>query len=268
MGNFTAVGDIGRVGISAVLTFIVVYIGWRTTAYLYALAAMLLGLVCYFFLLHHKSDIVSPKSSPQGIDVPLWQLITQKRFIFSVSASFFDSFAGSSLYIFLPFLLLKRGIDPAFLGLFAATFFVGSFLGKIVLGKFVDKIGNSQVFIMSEITMAICIFFLANSTSIYLISALSIVLGIFTKGTVPVLQTMLAESVTHHENLEKAFGFNALIASIAATLAPLLLGIIADKMGIVAAFNIMALMVGLAIIPAIGFYLTRPKTNFIANHVQ
>jgi len=32
LGNFTAVGDIGRVGIAAVITFIITYVGWRYTA--------------------------------------------------------------------------------------------------------------------------------------------------------------------------------------------------------------------------------------------
>jgi MFS transporter, FSR family, fosmidomycin resistance protein len=35
MGNFTAIGDIGKMGISSVLTFIIVYAGWSTERLLF-----------------------------------------------------------------------------------------------------------------------------------------------------------------------------------------------------------------------------------------
>src|ERR1035441_8314644 len=135
------------------------------------------------------------------------------------------------MYVFLPFLLLKRGISPAFLGTFTAAFFVGNFFGKTALGRFVDKFGSTKVFVLSELLMAVFIFLLANSTAPILIIGCSAVLGVFTKGTVPVMQAMVSESVEHHGNFEKAFGVVAFGTSTAVTIAPLLLGYISDRLG-------------------------------------
>jgi MFS family permease len=255
MGNFTAIGDVGRIGISAALTFIVVYIGWKVTSILYAIVAITAGVGFYFALLSQNTAIAVKEHKPA--EMTMWQIVKNSRFIFATSSAIFDSFASSSLYVFLPFLLLKKGISPAFLGSFTAAFFAGNFLGKTFLGRFVDKIGNARVFIFSEFLMAAFIFFLANSSSVYLIIGCSIALGIFTKGTVPVLQTMISESAEHHGNYEKTFRVSAFTSSVATTIAPLLLGFISDKVGIVTAFNVMAVTAVIATIPAFGFHLSK-----------
>lgn len=181
-----------------------------------------------------------------------------KRYVLAVSAGALDSFASASLFVFLPFLLLKRGVSSAFLGTFTAAFFIGNFFGKTVLGRFVDKFGNSKVFIASELLMAVFIFALANSTALYFIVACSVILGVFTKGTVPVQQTMITESVEHHGNFEKAFGLGAFVSSSAITAAPIILGYTSDKLGIVAAFNVMAVVALTAVIPAIWYFVATP----------
>lgn len=258
MGNFTAIGDLGRIGITALLTFIVIRLGWRSTSLLFSLLVFLLVVASYFFLKKNNHDKIAEKTHDK-VDLTLWKIVKEKKFILASCISFFDCFASSSLFVFLPFLLLKRGVSPAYLGSFAAAFFIGNFLGKSLLGKFVDKLGNSKVFIISELIMACFIFFLANSISFYLIIICSIILGVFTKGTVPIVQTIVTESVEHHGNFEKAFGFNSLIASIASTIAPLLLGLVADRWGIVISFNTMACAAIIAIIPAIGFHFAKTK---------
>lgn len=260
MGNFTAIGDVGRVGISAALSFVVVYLGWRFTAMVYALVA--LGLAGIFsWWLRSRSETIAAAETPVT-PLKLREIVRNRRYVLAVSTAMMDAFASSSLYIFLPFLLLKRGVSPAFLGTFTAVFFVGNFMGKMLLGRFVDKSSGARVFIVSELLMAMFIFLLANSTPLYVIVLCSLVLGAFTKGTLPVLQTMISESVEHHGNFEKAFGMSALTAGISITLAPLTLGVVSDHAGIVTAFNVMAGVALCATVPAVGYALARRR--FIA----
>lgn len=252
MGNFTSIGDVGRVGISTVLTFIVVYIGWRYTTMIYAIIALVAALIFYLFFLSKSESIETKQKSVSKIR--LKEIITHKRFLFAATANFLDTIASNALFIFLPFLLLKRGVNPAFLGSFAAAFFIGNFLGKRMLGRFVDKVGNAKVFIIADFLMALFIFFLANSTSFIIIIICSVILGIFTKGTVPVLQTMISESAEHHGDFEKTFAINEMLGSTAQTIAPVFLGFISDRFGIIFAFNIMTLFAIIAIIPAFAFH--------------
>ncbi len=259
MGNFTAIGDVGRIGISAALSFIAVAIGWRQTALLYAGGAIVMAVGSYHFLVS-RADRVEVKER-HATPMSLWQIIKNKRYVLAMSTGALDSFASASLYVFLPFLLLKRGISPALLGSFTAAFFVGNLFGKTALGRFVDKFGNSKVFIASELLMAGFIFLLANSTATLLIVICAVVLGIFTKGTVPVVSTMVSESVDHHGNFEKAFGLSAFITSVAITAAPLALGVVSDKLGIVAAFNVMAGVALVAVIPAVAFFFVKQQVS-------
>jgi len=258
IGNFTAIGDIGRIGISAAASFIAVGIGWQQTAMLYAAGAILLGLGATRFL--RGRDAIEIKDH-QPTAMTLWQIVRNRRLLLAFAAAALDSFASASLYIFLPFLLLKRGIDPALLGTFTAAFFAGNFFGKTLLGRLVDRLGNATVFIVADALMALFIFVLATATAAWLIIACSIVLGIFTKGTVPVLQTMMAEAVEHHGNYEKTFGLGALITGVAIAVAPIVLGIVSDHSGIVTAFTIMAATALLAVVPGVVYALIRtPKT--------
>jgi MFS transporter, FSR family, fosmidomycin resistance protein len=259
IGNFTAIGDVGRIGISAALSFVAVSIGWQQTAIAYAVIVLFVAFGFYRFLIARADTIAAKEHKPTHMS--LWQIAKNKRYVLAVSAGALDSFASASLFVFLPFLLLKRGVSPAFLGTFTAAFFIGNFFGKTVLGRFVDKFGNSKVFIASEFLMAAFIFALANSTALYLIVLCSLVLGVFTKGTVPVQQTMVTESVEHHGNFEKAFGLGAVVSSSAITAAPIILGYASDKLGIVAAFNIMAVVALIAVIPAVWYFIATPNRN-------
>jgi predicted MFS family arabinose efflux permease len=256
MGNFTAIGDVGRIGITSGITFLIAYIGWRTSTLIQAGVA----LVLFFWLFHFVMNKHEEKTEVKNVHVSIKEFIKNKKFLFSTIAGFFDSFASSGLFIFLPFLLLFRGVDPKILGSFTAAYFVGNFLGKSVLGRLADKFSTTTVFIISEILMAIFIIVLANTPSFFIIIVSSVILGIFTKGTTPIVQTMVSESVEHHGNYEKAFGLKMLVSGAGSALAPLALGFLSNKYGVVSAFNMSAVFALVAIIPAIGFKFNKSET--------
>lgn len=54
MGNFTAIGDVGRIAIATALSFIVVVIGWQQTAVLYAVIALIVDAIFYYFFCKPK----------------------------------------------------------------------------------------------------------------------------------------------------------------------------------------------------------------------
>jgi MFS family permease len=124
-------------------------------------------------------------------------------------------------------------------------------LGKSILGRFVDRYGHAKIFIISEIGMSVCCIVLAFSTTLSIILISSVILGIFTKGTVPVLATMLSRTVEHHASYERAFAINAFFTGIASTLAPTLLGYASQTKGITFAFLLSALCALLATLPAV-----------------
>lgn len=261
MGNFTAIGDVGRIGIAAALSFLAVAIGWQQTAVLYAVVALAAAAFFYRYLFGRTARATPKEHEGQAQQLSFWQILKNKRYVLTLCSAAFDGFASSSLFVFLPFLLLERNIAPALLGAFTATFFVGTFFGKAVLGRFVDKLGSARVFIAAELLMAVVIYLLAGATALPLIIVCSVILGVFTKGTLPVLQSMVSESVEHHGNYEKAYGLESFVSSIGLAVAPIVLGLVSDKFTIVAAFYVMAAAALLAALPAILFSLSGRRSG-------
>ncbi|KKP61472.1 MAG: Arabinose efflux permease family protein [Candidatus Roizmanbacteria bacterium GW2011_GWA2_34_18] len=188
-----------------------------------------------------------------------------KKFILALIINFFDNLASSALFIFLPFLLIKKGINPSILGAFTSAFFLGNLIGKMGLGRLTDKFKNTKVFIVAELFMVIFILLLAYSNSIFFIIVFSIILGSLTMGTTPIRTTMITETNEHHGSYEKAFGISSFVASISSALAPIILGYVADLYGIINSFNLTAIFALFAVISA---YFYSQQKNLFKNLVS
>jgi FSR family fosmidomycin resistance protein-like MFS transporter len=253
MGNFTAIGDIGRVGLSAGVTFLITGIGWRFTAEIYGLVALGAFIFLYFFY-RNKNEMIHIAKKSSKADFGL--LFKNKRLMLASFAGAIDTFASASLFVFLPFLLLAKHIEPAILGTLTAAFFIGNFVGKAGLGRVVDKIGNIKVFIVADILMAVFIVVLTAVNSVFVIAVVAVILGALTKGTVPVAATLISDAI-EGDNHEHGFGVASFIDNIAAASSPIILGFVSDKYGVSQAFTISALVALIAVIPVFLYASTK-----------
>lgn len=246
MGSFTAIGDIGRIGISAGVTLLISLVSWRNTALLYGIIPIIL--VIGLIVITKKNSLWNEKEIQSE---KVHGLHCNVQFILAIISSFIDSLASSSLFVFIPFLYILRGASTALLGSLSGAFFIGNMLGKIISGKITDVFGSNKVFITSEIIMAGLLTVLSITESIPLMAAISVLLGAVTKGTVPVLNTIIANSVSDKRLIDKAFGIGSFVNGVAAVIAPLLFGIIIDKLGIARVFQVSAYFAVIATIPLI-----------------
>ena len=254
MGIFAATGDIGRIAFAAAVTFIIGLTSWRFTSFLYGIAALFLFLFCFIYALRRNDG--NKGTASKGKKKLDYSILKKKAFGLSNVASFLDSFANASLFIFIPFLLTFRGIDAAFIGVFTSVFFVGNLLGKVIMGRLTDRVKEEYLFIGCECCIFIALIILALSPSAVIISLLALILGFFTKGTVPIVSTMIAQSVGETE-YEAAYSINSFSTSIANTLAPLFFGLLADILGVQAIFFACGIAALLAAIPAIVLVKTK-----------
>jgi MFS family permease len=247
MGAFTAVGDIGRIGIAAFVTLLVSLVNWRNTAFIYGSVPLSLFLMSLLFCkkLDFASDFKKEKT------VKMHGLHKCAAYLIVLLTSFIDGLASSSLFVFLPFLYVSKGASAALLGSLTGAFFVGNMLGKIIIGKITDVYGCKKVFICSEIIMAILLIFLSAISNIAVLVAISILLGAVTKGTVPVINSLLAKSVPDQRLNQKAFGIVSLVGGIASVIAPILYGFVAQRVGINAVFLFSACIALVAIVPIV-----------------
>ncbi|MBP7832968.1 MAG: MFS transporter [Candidatus Levybacteria bacterium] len=247
IGTFTAIGDIGKIGITTLLTIVIAFIGWRYTSLAYGLLAVV-ALIIFTFI-HHKNPHIHVTEKSK--DLAFKTLLKNKRFVLASLAGTLDVFASFPLFIFLPFLLLEKGFGTAILGGLVGAYLVGNLLGKTILGRAIDKYGHIKVFVLAELLMALFILLLATSNNIILIVTYSIILGLLTKGTVPVTQTMVSDSVEHHGNFEKSISTYSVIANVSVAGAPVLLGAISNTFGVTYAFITLSIFALSAIIPAL-----------------
>lgn len=261
LGNFTAVGDIGRILIPTIAIFAIPIFGWRITYISTAILCLLVFGLLQIFRQRSKQIILQEHKAKETHHEWIKQvffILKQKKLLLILTAGVMDGLAGSPIYIFLPFLLLHKGISIAMLGVFTGTYFAGSLFGKSVLGRGADKFGNAKVFVIAELLMALCLILLAFSQQIILLLSLAFVLGLFTRGTTPVVTTLFSE-VTHSNHYEKVFAISEAFLGITAALAPTTMGIIADKGGITFVFYIAALLAFLASIPIVLLIKSTPQ---------
>lgn len=131
-------------------------------------------------------------------------------------------------------------------------YFAGSLAGKYLLGRAVDKLGNAKVFILAESLMAASLLILIFSSNLILILFISFLLGTFTKGTTPVIQTMMAK-ISHKGHYDKVYALSETFLGLAATITIIVMGVMADLLGIYSVFYGAAILAICAIIPIFFF---------------
>lgn len=255
MGNFTAVGDIGRSIIPTIALFLAVFIGWRSTMIGIAILGIALFFIFRYYLQIKNNHLLAEKVKTKQQTSKEWMkemylLLHDKKMRLVTIGACIDAFAGTPIYIFLPFFILARGINPELLGMFTGAYFVGSLIGKTVLGRAVDKFGNAKIFIMTEICMGVALLLLTFLYNIFALVTLSFFLGLFTRGTTPVVATLFSK-VVEKKQYEKVFAISITLLEFTGAISPIVLGLIADKFGLVWIFYISAFLAFISIMPII-----------------
>lgn len=261
MGNFSSIGDIGRVAIPPAAVFLVAISGWRISMATIALAGF------FAFLLLRLNQ---PNKEEYNLDERMPNQETHKEFIthiisllksnrlfLTLLAAIIDTLASSPIFLFLPFILFAKGVSVTNYGIITAAFFGGSLAGRFLLGRAVDKFGNLKVFIISEVLMAICLVLLVASANFPVILLLALFLGAFTRGTTPAIQAMLSE-VSKKMHYHKIYALSETGIGIAAVITVILMGFIADQVGIEFVFYTAAVFALFATIPTL--FLSRSKS--------
>ena len=258
MGNFTAIGDIGRIPFASLAGFIAAvsmfgFSGWRIVCLSYGLGAICFAGYLFFFSFYPmgKNDQKAlPMTGVQKL-FPSFSLLRNHQCALTISANILDAFGSDQIFTFLPYLLFAKGIDPKIIGTFALAFTVGCFLGKVVCGRMVDLFGTRKVFVISEVIMAILLVILVLGHQVFIIVGASLLLGIVTKGTIPAIQTIITEPFREKRNYDDIFAISTFFRGTINMLTPLLFGFIASFFSIHWIYVIMAIAAICAIIPVL-----------------
>ena len=261
MGNFTSIGDIGRVALPPACVFISLTLGWRISMLTIALVGFFAFLTMQYFkpkVEIHNLEKHQKKETKREFINHVIRLLKTRRLALTLITAIIDALASSPIYLFLPFVLLYKGISLNQYGIIATVFLLGSLVGKILLGRAVDRIGNLKIFVLSEISMAAVLILITISSNFNLILILAFLLGSFTRGTTPIIQSLVSET-SHKIHYDKIFAISEFFIGIAAVATVISMGLVADKTNVLFVYYAASFLALSAIIPA--FLLSLTKKN-------
>lgn len=258
MGDFSSIGDIGRVALPPACVFLVYAFGWRISMLTIALLGFFAFLTLQYF--RPKKEVYnlddSKKETHGEFINHIFRLLKQRQLSLTLAAAVIDALASSPIYLFLPFVLLEKGVSLSQYGIIATVFLLGSLAGKTLLGRAVDKIGSLRIFILSEISMAAVLILITQSANFNITLILAFLLGSFTRGTTPIIQSMLSKT-SHKIHYDKIFAISEFFIGIAAVTTVISMGVIAEKTNVLFVYYAASFLALIAIVPAFLLSLTK-----------
>lgn len=255
MGDYSAFTDLGRVlltGMTAVLT------SKLGTASL--LSYGLLALFSLALLIKIKTFDISIVNAAAKIEsIKLSHLLKIKNYVLSIFTGIGDSFASSSLFIFIPLLLVPKGIALDSVGLLSALFFLGYAIGRMLLGRLADQYGSITILIISEVLMTVLIILLVFVNNLFLVSITLFLLGIVTRGTSPIIRGMVAKSIYQKERFDKAYSLYSFSVNSSVVISRSIYGFLAATLGIASVFYFSGFVALLTIAPLSLFHKSSSK---------
>lgn len=246
ISNLSTSGELGGLVVATFIGTIATILGWRFSSIALAIFPLII-VVATLFLLKNRSTQEASLREPTKINLSI--LFEKPKLAMALLSALFDNFASNSIILFLPLLIINRTEENYYVPIVVGALTFGAIVGKYFFGRLSDQYPPANVFIFSEIVMGVLTLLLAFSNSAIFIIITSIILGVFTKGTVPVYGVMTANSVEKSE-IKPAFGLEILANNIGALLAPIIFGKVGDLYGINFIFIGFAIMSILATIPA------------------
>lgn len=256
LSDFAAIGDIGRIPFVAIAGYISAFTilsitGWKLVCFAFGIIGIISSLILLSFV---KNDAIECNTSnSQASIIPSFKILREKPVFLSILASALNAFSNEKIFTFLPMLIIFKGFDPAIIGTFAIGFTVGSFLGKLACGRLLDKYGPKSVFIVAEGLLSIFLLLIIFSNSLAFIMVIAFLVGILTKGTVPVIQAIITIPFQDIGEYDEIFSINSFVRGITNIITPLFLGFVAAIYNINIVYIIMAIVSLIAILPILYF---------------
>jgi predicted MFS family arabinose efflux permease len=232
IGNFAAFGDMGKMAVVCATTALAGFFGVNYTCgilFLSAMAALILALI---FFPRPPAENSDEKEIPVHLD----DLRKNRKFRFATAAGIADSFSSASLYIFIPFLLNAKGIPLANTLYFNVIFFAGYMSGRLALGRIADRYSAPSTLMVAQLIMAGLLVMLVAVTGMISTIILLFLLGIFTRGTSPIIRAMVADCLAEETSFHNAFSVYSFASRSSGAVCRPIYGFLASYAGISAVF--------------------------------
>ncbi len=242
MGTYNFAGDVGKVAFPALLSGLILFLGWHGSVQL--LGALGLGISLLVWMGGNTYDTVQPLVADDGVPrAPKargWGIVNRKRFAGLVAVGLLDNSARTVFLTFVPFLLAGKGATPEHLGLLFTLVFAGGACGKFVCGPLAERFGPIRMVMLTEILTGAAILALLP-LPLTVAMVLLPILGIGLNGTSSVLYASVADLVAP-EARARGYGLFYMLYMGSGAIAPVLYGWLSDAAGLAWAMSVLGVL--------------------------
>ena len=281
IGTLNFAGDLGKMSAPALVTLVALPFGWRATLVALGLFGLVFSLAIGLLRawagppppVGTPDDAVrgnvqassrageaaarradgerAPNAAPGGGN----DRIPRAYWLLSL-IGMLDGSTRAAALTFLPFAFERQGLGAVEIGLLFGLIFFGGAAGKLLCGPLGDRYGPFAIVLLTETTTALALLGLVWGPPGAAIG-LALVFGFGLNGTSSVLYAAVATLVPDGKR-GRGYGLYYTIIDVAAALATVAYGVLADWSGLTWAFALMA-MLTLAVVP-----LAAPLRNRLA----
>ncbi len=244
----TTGGTLGTLLIPIATTSIIANFGWRTALVALSIPMAIGGFIVIGKLPLEPSHAKGSEANKQSLRQPdgpsVWSMVMKNKAALVVIAASTVSAAGRGLGVLSAFvpIYLKDGarLSTVTVGLVYTVLVGGGVVGPLAAGWLSDKIGRKGVLITAYLGGALfMVLFVQKYSSVWLLTAVSLVMGMLAYSESPLIQSMFSDSIGPSQ-ARAAFGIFFAIAYGVGALWLALVGVIIDRYGFQPAFYMMA----------------------------
>jgi len=236
IGTVNFAGDLGKMAAPAVALVLAPRYGWRATMRFVGLAGVVS--IALFGLFRRGLTHTGPAGRTRSIDAGSDGLATRGGFILLSVAGFMDSAARRGALVFLPFLMRDKGMGTEQFLVMTFLLLTGGAAGKLVCGWLDERYGSVSI-IWGTKALSAALLVATLFVPVWAMAPTMVLLGIGLNGTSSVLYATVATFVPPRLR-SRYYGFFYTTSEGGTTIAPLLLGLLADLVDVRTAVAVMA----------------------------
>jgi len=252
IGTLNLSGDIGKACIPFLASLLIAVYSWRTSLAVLGILGILVAVATWIFQRARFANIDSLEPG-KGLSRPrekrgTWSGISKGGFLLFCLIGAIDSSSRMTVFTFLPFLIIDKGVLAERVGFIITLAFLGGIFGKFICGYLRDRIGNRKVITATELISSITFIILPVAPLFWTIP-LALFLGVTLNGTSSVFYSTVADFFPP-EARSKGYGmfYTAYLGSGA--VGPLVYGILGDVWGLKSIF-VFSCVATLSIVPLV-----------------
>jgi MFS family permease len=229
LGVYNFAGDLGKAALPVAVSLLLSLMPWRHALWAMAAIGALVAMGIALFLPSLPRGNAAP-SAVSGRAAPADRPASRRGFRLLLTIGVLDTGVRMGVLTFLPFLLQAKGLSSAMLGAALALVFAGGALGKFVCGWLGARLGVTGTVLATEGGTAACIVAVLLCP---LAPALVLLpfLGVMLNGTSSVLYGTVPD-LAAPEGVERAFALFYTGTIAAGAVAPVVYGVLGDRVGI------------------------------------